>query len=92
MAAVLALAALGAPACDRAWRSPDPPGEWADAGAVGSGYGLGVARQAHIFQGERTPQTGPPRAEDIRVPPQHPIRAADAGAGDAGVMHGRPSR
>jgi hypothetical protein len=79
-----ALAGLAAAGCNYAWKSPDPPGEWADAAAAGSGYGVGVARQAYIFGGGGTPTTGPspydnPAAVILK---EH---AGDAGAGDGGV-------
>jgi hypothetical protein len=54
-----ALAGLAAAGCNHAWKSPDPPGAWADAAASGSGYGVGLARQAHIFGRSGPPQTGP---------------------------------
>jgi hypothetical protein len=46
-----------AAALERPVTAPRPPGEDGDAPAAGSGYGVGLARQAHIFRGD-SPSVG----------------------------------
>jgi len=93
LAAGVGLAALVATGCNSAWNSPDPPGEWADAAASGSGYGTGLTRHAHVF-GERMPLQGPGPVENTRELALKKLAAeADAAAApDAGAAGSRSAR
>jgi hypothetical protein len=86
----LALAAAVATGCGPPWRTPDPPGEWGDAAAAGSGYGTGLARQAHTIRGDRS-EPGPGPVDNTRelALKKRAADNPDAGAGDAGAGPGR---
>jgi hypothetical protein len=82
---------LVAAGCNRAWNSPDPPGEWADAAAAGSGYGTGLARRTHVF-GEPMRIQGPSPDDNTseKVLKRRAAEEADAGADkDGGAARSR---
>jgi hypothetical protein len=83
----VALAGVASIGCGPAWHSPDPPGEWGDAAAAGTGYGPGLPRKAHIFFGDK-PEPGPSPHDDVRTAAlkKRAAENPDAGASaDAGA-------